>query len=361
MRWRDLGFILPFILALLPVLAVASIAAGLPANLGAWLPLIVIFVVLPLLDVVCGADASNLDSDDAERIDRLTYFRVLTLLTLPAWLLVLGYNAYMLQQLPLGAIGMLGWTLSTGVLGGVLAINPAHELVHKSSAFERAAGGILLSSVGYHGFKIEHVRGHHVHVATPQDSSSARLGESVYAFVPRALLHNVRNAWRLEAQRLRQIGKSSWSLRNEMLLWTMLWLVLLGIFSLWLGLLGAGFFIVQGLLAATSLEIINYIEHYGLLRAQIAPDRYERVTHLHSWNSSQRLSNWLLFNLQRHSDHHAVARRRFQVLVHHDDSPQLPAGYSTMFVLALLTPLWRYVMDPRVLHSRQSRGIPAAL
>ena len=361
MRWRDFGFILPFILALLPVLAVAWITAGLPANFGAWLPLIVIFVVLPLLDVVCGADASNLDPHDAERIDRLPYFRVLTLLTLPTWLLVLGYSAYMLQQLPLGAIGMLGWILSTGVLGGILAINPAHELIHKSGAFERAAGGVLLSSVGYHGFKIEHVRGHHVHVATPQDSSSARLGESVYAFVPRALLHNVRNAWRLEAQRLRQGGKSPWSLHNEMLMWTVLWLILLGVFWLWLGALGAAFFIVQGVLAATSLEIINYIEHYGLLRAQIAPDRYERVTHLHSWNSSQRLSNWLLFNLQRHSDHHAIARRRYQVLVHHDDSPQLPAGYATMFVLALLPPLWRYVMDRRVLHSRQSRGIPAAL
>ncbi len=361
MRWRDLGFILPFILALLPVLAIASITAGLPANLGAWLPLIVIFVVLPLLDVLCGADASNLDSHDAERIDRLPYFRVLTLLTLPAWLLSLGYSAYMLQQLPLGAIGMLGWILSTGVLGGILAINPAHELIHKSGVFERAVGGILLSSVGYHGFKIEHVRGHHVHVATPQDSSSARLGESVYTFVPRALLHNVRNAWRLEMQRLRQGGKSAWSLRNEMLMWTALWLILLGVFSLWLGLLGAGFFIMQGLLAATSLEIINYIEHYGLLRAQIAPDRYERVTHLHSWNSSQRLSNWLLFNLQRHSDHHEIARRRYQVLVHHDDSPQLPAGYATMFVLALLPPLWRFVMDSRVLHSRRSREISAAL
>jgi alkane 1-monooxygenase len=361
MRWRDLGFILPFILALLPVLAVALIAAGLPANLGAWLPLIVIFIVLPLLDVLCGADASNLDPHDAERTDRLPYFRVLTLLTLPAWLLVLAYSASMLHQLPLGAIGILGWILSTGVLGGVLAINPAHELIHKAGALERAAGGVLLSSVGYHGFKIEHIRGHHVHVATPQDSSSARLGESVYAFVPRALLHNVRNAWRLEAQRLHQSDHSPWSLRNEMLLWTVLWLIMLGAFSLWLGMLGAGFFIVQGLLAATSLEIINYIEHYGLLRAQTAPGRYERVTHLHSWNSSQRLGNWLLFNLQRHSDHHAVARRSYQVLVHHDDSPQLPAGYTTMFVLALLPPLWRYVMDPRVLHSRRSREISAAL
>lgn len=361
MRWRDLGFILPFILALLPVLAVVSIAAGLPANLGTWLPLIVLFVVLPLLDVLCGADASNRDSQDAERIDRLPYFRVLTLLILPTWLLVLGYSAYMLQQLPLDAIGTLGWIVSTGVLGGVLAINPAHELIHKSGVFERAVGGILLSSVGYHGFKIEHVRGHHVHVATPQDSSSARLGESVYAFVPRALLHNVRNAWRLEAQRLRQAGKSPWSLRNEMLMWSGFWLILLGVFWLWLGAFGAAFFIVQGLLAATSLEIINYIEHYGLLRAQIAPDRYERVTHLHSWNSSQRLSNWLLFNLQRHSDHHAVARRRYQVLEHHDDSPQLPAGYATMFVLALLPPLWRHVMNPRVQRARQARGISAAL
>ena len=162
----------------------------------------------------------------------------------------------------------------------------------------------------------------------------------------------MRYAWRLEAQRLQQRGRRVWSLENEMLRWTALWLVLLAAFALWLGAAGALFFIAQGIAAASTLEIINYVEHYGLVRTALAPGRYERVTHLHSWNAPQRFSNWLLFNLQRHSDHHANARRRYQVLQHHDDSPQLPAGYATMFVLALVPPLWRRIMDPRAVRAQ---------
>jgi alkane 1-monooxygenase len=211
---------------------------------------------------------------------------------------------------------------------------------------------VLLTSVGYPGFKVEHVRGHHLHVATPEDSSSARLDESVYAFVPRALWRNVRNAWRLEAQRLRARGHSPWSARNEMVRWYALWLLFMAAFAATGGVRALGFFLLQGVIAAATLEVINYVEHYGLERREVAPGRYERVTHHHSWNAPQRYTNWLLFNLQRHSDHHAVARRRYQALHHHDDSPQLPAGYATMFVLALAPPLWRKVMNPRALACR---------
>jgi alkane 1-monooxygenase len=351
MRWRDLGFFLPFGLALLPAGAVALIAAGWPAPWGAAFQLLVIFGALPVIDFLCGIDTANLDAGDAA-IERHGYFRAVTLLTVLVWPAVLVYCAWEFTRLPLGPFGMVAWIVSTGVLGGILAINPAHELVHKTSRLERFCGGLLLTCVGYHGFKIEHVRGHHVNVATPADSSSARFGESVYAFVPRALRDNVRNAWRLEAQRLRQGGRRVWSLDNEMLRWTALWLVLLAAFALWLGVAGALFFVAQGIAAAGTLEIINYVEHYGLERRAVAPGRYERVTHLHSWNAPQRIGNWLLFNLQRHSDHHANAWRRYQLLQHHDDSPQLPAGYATMFVLALVPPLWRRIMDPRAVRAR---------
>jgi len=257
-------------------------------------------------------------------------------------------------ELPFDATGRVGWILSTGILGGILAINPAHELIHKAGWVERAAGGVLLASVGYHGFKIEHVRGHHVHVATEHDASTARLGESAYGFVPRALLRNARRAWALEAGRLREAARSPWSWRNEMIGWTTLWLLLGAVLAATFGVAAAAFYLAQGLGAAATLEVINYIEHYGLQRRLAAPGRYERVTHLHSWNASQRLSNWLLFNLQRHSDHHAHARRAYPLLQHHDDSPQLPAGYAAMYVLALLPPLWRRIMDPRARAARES-------
>ena len=360
-RWRDAGFVLPFGLAALPWAATALAAAGWPADACAWLTLLVIFVVLPLLDRLLGIDAANLEGAQARHAESRIYFRVMTMLALPAWLAVLAFSAWQFEALSLSYAGKLGWILSTGILGGVLAINPAHELIHKPTRLERAIGGILLTCVGYYGFKIEHIRGHHVHVATPEDASTARLGESVYRFVPRAIARNTARAWRLEAARLRRAGRSPWSPHNEMLGWTLLWVALLAGFAAWLGPGGAAFFVAQGLGAAASLEIINYIEHYGLARRQLAPGRYERVTHLHSWNASQRLSNWLLFNLQRHSDHHERAWVRYPVLRHHDDSPQLPAGYATMFVLALLPPLWRRVMDPlaRAAADRRDAAAPA--
>ncbi|WEN15504.1 alkane 1-monooxygenase [Rhodanobacter sp. AS-Z3] len=349
MRLRDLGFLLAFSTALLPWGARSLGRAGVPLDLATWFPLLFIFGIVPLIDALVGQDRSNrLDPEEVGRLDRNRYFRTLTALVLPLWLATLAWCTWQFISWPLGPVGALGWILSTGVIGGTLAINPAHELIHKSSRIEPLIGGILLSSVGYQGFKVEHVRGHHLHVATPEDSSSARLGESVYAFVPRALWRNVRNAWRLESARLRQRGKSVWSMHNEMVHWTLLWLVFMGVAATWGGFRGLLFFLAQGLAAAATLEVINYVEHYGLSRREISPGRYERVTHLHSWNSSQRYTNWLLFNLQRHSDHHETARRRYQSLLHHEDSPQLPAGYASMFVLALLPPLWRRVMDPRV-------------
>jgi alkane 1-monooxygenase len=358
-RWRDLGFVLPYGLTLLPWAAGALAARGWHADACAWLTLFVIFGVLPLLDRLLGLDPANLDALQAKAAEERRYFRIMTMLALPAWLAVLAWSAWQFASLPLGAGGELGWILSTGILGGVLAINPAHELIHKATRLERTIGGILLTCVGYHGFKIEHIRGHHVHVATPDDASSARLGESAYRFVPRALVRNVRKAWQFEAARLRRAGRSPFSLRNEMTCWTLLWLALLAAFTAWLGIAGAVFFVAQGLAAAATLEVINYVEHYGLSRREIAPGRYERVTHLHSWNASQRLSNWLLFNLQRHSDHHAHAWRRYQTLLHHDDSPQLPAGYATMFVLALVPPLWRHVMDPCARRAAEIRDTAA--
>lgn len=350
MHLRDAGFLLAFSSAMLPWGSLALAGLGVPLDLACWFAPFFIFGVVPLLDALCGAERYNAPSD-AQRtaLEHRFYFRLLTMLVVPVWLATLVWCTWQFTQLPLGLVGKLGWLVSTGLIGGVLAINPAHELIHKPGRLEPLLGGILLTSVGYQGFKVEHVRGHHVHVATEHDSSSARLGESVYAFVPRALWLNVRNAWRLETRRLRERGLPVWSWRNEMIRWNALWCALMLAFASLGGLAALLFFLAQGVIAAGTLEVINYIEHYGLSRRQLAPGRYERVTHLHSWNSPQRYTNWLLFNLQRHSDHHEVARRRYQALVHHEDSPQLPAGYASMFVLALLPPLWHRVMDHRAI------------
>ncbi len=349
MRLRDFGYVAVFVTASLPLQAVGLMRLGVAPDLAAWLPLAVIFGLVPLLDVLAGHDRGNpASAEQARRLEQQRWFRVLTWLCVPLWLALLAWCMRQFLSLPMGLAGRAGWLLSTGVLGGILAINVAHELIHKAGRLEPLLGGIALTSVGYFGFKIEHLRGHHVRVSTPEDTSSADLGESVYPFIVRGLLRNPREAWRLEAGRLHRRALPVLSWHNEMLRWTGLWLTMILAAHAIAGWTGTVFFLAQGVIAAATLEVINYIEHYGLRRRRDAGGRYEPVTHLHSWNATPRLTNWLLFQLQRHSDHHAHARRRYQVLRHHEDSPQLPVGYAGMFVLALVPPLWRRVMDPRV-------------
>ena len=359
-RAKSLGFALVFLVPVqMPLAAWLGARTG-HVDLLAWWPLAFLFVLLPSLDYLLGHDPRNVPVEREAAVSRQPWFRALTLLALPAHLATLAFAMAWFARAGLGPAGMLGWLLSQGVVGGILAINTAHELIHKPGRLEPAVGGLLLSSVGYHGFKIEHIRGHHVHVSTPLDASSARYGQSLWDFMPRALWRNTRNAWALEAQRLRGRGLPWWSPRNELLGWTAVWLALAAASFAWLGVAGLAFFLLQGLFAAGSLEVINYIEHYGLERRLQDDGRYERTTHLHSWNSDFALSNLMLFQLQRHSDHHAFPKRRYAVLRHHADSPQLPGGYSAMFVLALVPPLWRRVIDPRVDAFRRGQSAHAA-
>jgi alkane 1-monooxygenase len=350
---KALAFLLVFIVpALMPAAAWLAAATGLH-DLMTWFPLFFLFVFLPAVDYVLGHDPVNVPAEREREVALRVWFKALTLACLPVQLVLLAWSGHWLVHAGLGPVGIAGWLLSQGVVGGILAINTAHELIHKDGRLEPLAGGALLATVGYHGFKIEHLRGHHVHVSTPEDASSARFGQSLWHFLPRAMWRNTLNAWRLEGVRLRGLGLPALHWRNEMIGWSALWLAFAAGFALWLGPAGLAFFLLQGLFAAGSLEIINYIEHYGLERRRGADGRYERTTHLHSWNSDYALSNLLLFQLQRHSDHHAFPKRRYPILRHHADSPQLPGGYSAMFVLALVPPLWHRVIDPRVRRFRE--------
>ncbi|MBX9913571.1 MAG: alkane 1-monooxygenase [Pseudomonadaceae bacterium] len=322
------------------------------AHADAWAFLVptLIFGLMPLLDALLGRDPANPEESlQVPAMENDLYYRVLTLACVPVLLGMLGWAGWVLAHNQTWSwIGQFGWILSIGIVMGVVGITVAHELVHKDPAIEQNAGGLLLAAVCYAGFKVEHVRGHHVHVSTPECASSSRFGQSLYAFLPHAYLHNFLNAWRLEAERLKRKGLPALCRQNE-LIW---WYALSGLFALgfalafgWLGLV---FFVGQSFAALTLLEIVNYIEHYGLHRRKQADGRYERTNPSHSWNSNYLITNLILFHLQRHSDHHAYAKRRYQVLRHHESSPQLPNGYAGMVVLALFPPLWRAVMDPRV-------------
>lgn len=315
-------------------------ASGMPNLFSLW-PIFVNYGVVTVIDYAVGMDHSQ----PAENARQIPLYRWIALAALPAHLLALGWGLYIYTTANFDWSGKLGWIFSVGAVSGTLAITAAHELIHKQSKLEQWAGGILLSSVCYGGFKIEHIYGHHVHVSTPQDASSAKYGQSVYHFLPRAVYFNTRNAWRLEAARLQRHKLSQW--HNEMTRWTAFSFAFALTAYLLFGVAGIVFFIGQSIVAFCELEVINYIEHYGLER-QKTTNGYERVRPEHSWNSSYRLMNYFLLNLARHSDHHANASRRYQELRHFEEAPQLPGGYGAMLMLALVPPLWFRVIHPRI-------------
>ena len=320
------------------------------ANAWPWLVVLVVFGIIPVLDFIIGRDPANPDEAvQVPQMEQQGYYRLLSLATVPALLGMLGWAGWVFVHHEAWSwIGQLGWILSVGTVTGAIGITVAHEFIHKDPQLEQNAGGLLLAAVCYGGFKIEHVRGHHVHVSTPEDASSSRYDQSLYTFLPHAYKHNFLNAWRLEAARLQRKNLPALHWRNELIVWYSVSALFLLSFSLAFGWLGAVFFIAQSIVAFTLLEIVNYVEHYGLHRRKLDNGRYERTNPTHSWNSNFLLTNLFLFHLQRHSDHHAYAKRRYQVLRHFEDSPQLPNGYAGMIVLALFPPLWRAVMNPRV-------------
>ncbi|QSI77381.1 alkane 1-monooxygenase [Niveibacterium microcysteis] len=322
---------------------------------GAWLTVLVVFGLVPLLDTCLGRDTANPGPDEERALLADPWYPALTLLAVPAWSALLVWGVWAVSQATLGLAGRVGLLASLATVGGAVAINVGHELIHKTRRAERAAGGWLLASVGYGGFKIEHIRGHHVDVATPRDTSTARLGENVYRFLWRAFTTNPVRAWELERARLSRRNLPWW--RNELLLWWGLSLAWAVGFALWLGAPGLVAYLGIGVGAIALLEIVNYLEHYGLIRAPLPNGRYGPVTEHHSWNSPFLLTNLLLFQLQRHSDHHAHAARRYQILRHMAAAPQLPAGYAALVLLALVPPLWRRVMDPRVAAWRAQQGL----
>jgi alkane 1-monooxygenase len=357
---KKFGYLLVVLPATLPLQAWFGAQLFGYWDLWAFLVPFVYFVQIPVLDWFIGQDPSNPSAQDEKRLGEESFYRVLTLLCLPFYVALVLWGAWAFVHAPFTWVGQLGWVISLGCVGGVIAINTGHELIHKPTRLEQTAGGALLASVGYGTFKVEHIYGHHVDVATPTDGSTARLGETVYAFILRAFLHNPSRAYALERQARARRGLTTHWWQSELTRWYgFTGLLGLGCFAIagWAGVL---FFVGHAVVAIALLEIINFVEHYGLARRLMSNGRYERVDVTHSWNSNFILTNLFLFQLQRHSDHHANAARRYQLLRHFDESPQLPFGYATMVVLALVPPLWRWVMDPRVAEHQARRTEPVA-
>ncbi len=305
------------------------------------------FVLIPLLEFVVGEITIHSSS---KRTDRAIHwgFDLMLYANLPLVYAMVGFYLWRVLETGILPWEVLGMTLSTGVFLGANGINVAHELGHRSSRFERFLAWLLLLPALYQHFYIEHNRGHHRYVATPQDPATARVGENLYAFWLRSLLGGLQNAWRLEHQRLRKLGHGLWRADNLFLvfiLWQGLYLVL--VYFFW-GLVGVGAAIAIALVAVLLLEAINYIEHYGLLRQPLPSGGYERTMPIHSWNSNHFIGRIMLYELTRHSDHHYKASKKYQMLENMSESPQLLTGYPGSVLLALLPGLWFKLMNGRI-------------
>ncbi|GII23797.1 alkane 1-monooxygenase [Planosporangium mesophilum] len=313
-----------------------------------WLAPVVVFGVIPLVDVLFGDDRENPPEELAGQLQEVRYYRWITYLYLPVQYVALVVCCQVWTDGGLGVVGTVGLVFTLGIVNGI-AINTAHELGHKRETVERWLSKIALAPTGYGHFYVEHNRGHHTRVATPEDPASSRLGESFWAFWPRTVVGSLRSAWRLETNRFRIRSRSPWTVRNDVL---NAWVMTVVLFVAAVAVFGVGvvpFLLLQAVVGFSLLEVVNYLEHYGLRRQRNAAGRYEKVDPRHSWNSDRIVTNVFLFQLQRHSDHHANPLRRYQALRSFDVSPQLPGGYATMIVAAVITPLWRRIMDPRVI------------
>ena len=341
---------------LLSLFVPSTIAAGpllyyaIPDPRILWVPVVASYILFPILDVALGKDPSNPPEEFVPALEADSYYRYVTYALVPLlWTgFIFGIWFFTSHNLPLHA--QVAGVITTGMIGGY-GINLGHELGHKRPELERRLAKCILAMTGYGHFYIEHNRGHHRDVATPVDPASSRMGEHLYRFLLREMPGAFVRAWRLEKERLAREGHSVWTLRNEVLQPMLATLLFFAAMTAWLGLHALPFILAASFFSNFQLTLANYVEHYGLLRDRLPSGRYETCKPHHSWNSNQLFSNWALFHLQRHSDHHAHPLRRYQSLRHFEHVPQLPTGYFGMFLLAQVPPLWFRVMDKRLVEA----------
>lgn len=311
-------------------------------------PLIINYTLVPFLDWVLGTDESNPPEEIVPQLDDDKYYEWLTYGAIPLHFVALFYALWFVANEPLSLGFYIGFAWMMGAAGG-LAINTAHEIGHKNTKLARLLSRITLAVPAYGHFCIEHNAGHHRDVATPEDPASSRMGESIYRFVLREIPGTAVRGWKAEAERLTRRGHSVWSPHNHILQSYSISAVIHVSAVLIFGWIVLPFLIIHNFMAWFQLTSANYIEHYGLLREKKENGRYERCKPHHSWNANHIASNLILFNLERHSDHHANASRPYQSLRAFDNLPELPSGYFGTYMLAYIPWLWYRVMDPRLL------------
>ena len=313
-----------------------------------WSPMLYAWVIIPVVELLIKPDEKNMNAAEEELAKKNKTYDYMLYLFVAFQLAALLFFLQSMQQDKLSWWEIAGRVGSMGLLCGTFGINIGHELGHRNNRFEQSlAKASLLTSLYMHFF-IEHNKGHHKNVATPEDPSSARYNEPVYFFYFRTIVFSYLSAWKIAAADCQKKGLSPLNWRNEMLQMQLIQIVMVICLLLTFGKMATLFFLCAAAIGIGLLETVNYIEHYGLQRKATGLGKYERTLPHHSWNSNHILGRLMLFELSRHSDHHYLASRKYQILQHHSDAPQLPTGYPGSMILALMPPAWFYIMNRRI-------------
>jgi alkane 1-monooxygenase len=313
-----------------------------------WIPMMIAWILIPLLELLLRADPANMNSAEEELAKKNNAYDFLLYVVVILQFIALYQflNGLKNDSLPWYDIAGRIWVM--GLLCGTFGINVGHELGHRVNKFEQTLAKALLLTSLYMHFFTEHNKGHHKRVATPEDPSSARYGEPIYTFYFRTIIFSYLSAWHIANDEVRKKGKPVISLYNEMIQFHLIQTAFLITVFFVFGAIVTLYFLAAALIGILLLETVNYIEHYGLQRKATGEGKYERAMPEHSWNSDHILGRLFLFELSRHSDHHYMASRKYQTLRHHDHAPQMPTGYPGMMLLSLFPPAWFYIMNKRL-------------
>lgn len=337
------------VLVLPAILFIGLIQGGLWTFSG----LIFAFFLVPLFELFLPSSEKNLDKVEEAMVKKDRIYDFLVYAIVPIQFILVFLTLYIISIGGIHGEGLLwyeylGYISGLGLACGVFGINVGHELGHRNKKYEQFMAKMLLMTSLYMHFFIEHNRGHHKRVSTEEDPASARKGEILYTFWFRSVINGYLSAWEIENERLRKLGKSVFSLKNEMIIYHIVQFAFVGLIFFLFGGIVTLCFLASAVFGFLLLETVNYIEHYGLQRKKMPNGAYEKTLPVHSWNSNHAIGRILLFELSRHSDHHYIANRPYQVLRHFDESPQMPTGYPGMMVLAFFPPLWFAVMHKKI-------------
>tara|TARA_B100000686_G_scaffold257199_1_gene269200 strand:+ start:348 stop:1361 length:1014 start_codon:yes stop_codon:yes gene_type:complete len=326
-----------------PLILIGASSLGLIIN-PSWSisPFIWVFVLVPLIDLLLPY-LSKQDVDLRENI--LHNFSILIILPCILFLIIFGLIVVSDSSINILVAASLG--AAVGMSGGSIGITTAHELIHRQNKYMRGIGVLLLVLCCYGHFRIEHVYGHHKHVATKEDPATARKGENFYFYFIRCVINSVISSWNIEKNILDKKNINTLSLQNRMLHYFVLEIIFLFIAFFIAGINGLVFVIFHSFVSIILLELVNYIQHYGLER-KMENGKYEIFTDHHSWNSRHISANWSTFNLGLHAEHHQSASKHYPLLSQEEKVIEMPANYSIMLIMALIPPLWFFIMHKKL-------------